>query len=330
MRSSPFPDAEVHRPLAAALRGRFGGARVRKIALDAGFTCPNIDGTVARGGCVFCSNASFHPGPIPDRRPVAEQLRAGIERERSRKRPRPAEVFLAYFQTFTNTHAPIERLERLWDEALSVEGVAGLVVGTRPDCLPEPVLARLEAIAATGRFVALEIGLESADDATLAFVNRGHDVACFVDAVRRAAGRGLDLSAHVIFGFPGDVDARVASTADLLAALPLDGLKLHHLHVVRGTALEGMHARGEFAPPARADYVRWIAGFIERVPSSFAIHRLVATTPARFLVAPEWTLDAPAVAREILAALAARGSWQGRLVSDRAPATRDRAACSGP
>lgn len=311
-RSPGLPDS-IHRPLSRVLRSRFGGRRVKKIPLDAGFTCPNIDGTVARGGCVFCSNESFHPGPLPDRRGIGEQLRAGIDRARAE--PNPSELFLAYFQTFTNTHGPLERLSRVWDEALDVAGVEGLVVGTRPDCLPDGVLDHLERLAARGKFVALEIGLESADDESLAFANRGHTVAQFADAVRRAAGRGLDVSAHVVFGFPGDDDARVEAAAGFVASLPLDGVKIHHLHVVRGTALEKLHESGEFTPPRREDYVRWVALFLERVPASLAIHRLVATTPARYLVAPEWTLEAPAVAREILRTLAARGSYQGRLRS---------------
>ncbi len=314
--ASPFPPGDVHRRLSAVLRERFSGRRVKKIPLDAGFTCPNIDGTVARGGCIYCRNEAFHPGPLGSGLSVTRQLEIGIARDRRRGErlgPPRHDGYLAYFQTFTNTHAPLEELAPLWSEALAVDGVLGIVIATRPDCLPDQVLDRLEDIARGGRFVALEIGLQSASGAALEFANRAHTVADFEDAARRAGGRGIDVSAHVVFGFPGDDDALVRRTASLLAGLPLDGVKLHHLHVVKGTVLERMHARGEFEPVGRADYVRFAADFLERIPSRFAIHRLVATTPERFLVAPAWTREAAAVAREIEGTLRERGSFQGRL-----------------
>src|SRR5438309_8245647 len=215
------------------LRERFGG-KVFRVTVDAGFTCPNVDGTVAVGGCVYCDNRSFSPNRRLPRTPVREQVRRGVALLQKRY---GADRFLAYFQAATNTYAPLTKLRRLYDEALDHPQVVGLAVGTRPDCVPDDVLDLL-AQYARDRYVCLELGLQSIHDRSLDWMNRGHHYGAFVDAVVRCQGRGLDLCAHVILGLPGESWDDMLATADALAALPINGVKIHNLHVVRDTPLE--------------------------------------------------------------------------------------------
>ena len=225
------------------------------MTIDAGFTCPNVDGTVTTGGCVYCDNRSFSPNRRLPRTTIREQVRRGIAILQERYR---ADRFLAYFQAGTNTHGSVERLRSLYDEALEHPQVVGLAVGTRPDSVPGPVLDLLEGYARR-RYVCLELGLQSIHDRSLDWMNRGHHYDAFVDAVGRCRGRGLDLCAHVILGLPGESRDDMLATADALAALPVDAVKIHNLHVVRRTPLEEMYRRGEVTLLGRAEYVRWCA-----------------------------------------------------------------------
>src|SRR5262245_47429736 len=224
--SGSTPDRRYY-PFSRFLRQRFG-ARVYRVTLDAGFTCPNVDGTVAYGGCVYCDNRSFSPNRRLPRVAIAEQVRRGVAVLEKRY---GADRFLAYFQAATNTYAPVEKLRRLYDEALRHPQVIGLAVGTRPDCVPEPVLDLVTEYA-RGRYVCLELGLQSIHDRSLDWMNRGHYFDAFVDAVRRCAGRGFDVCAHVILGLPGESAEDMLATADALAALPVQAVKIHNLHVV--------------------------------------------------------------------------------------------------
>jgi radical SAM protein (TIGR01212 family) len=307
-------------PFSRFLRERFG-TRVYRVTVDAGFTCPNVDGTVAVGGCVYCDNRSFSPNRRLPRTSIREQVRRGVAILQKRYQ---AEHFLAYFQAATNTYAPVERLRRLYDEALDHPQVVGLAIGTRPDCVPEPVL-ELVADYARQRYVCLELGLQTIHDRSLDWMNRGHHFDAFVDAVHRCQGRGLDLCAHVILGLPGETAADMLATADALATLPVQAVKIHNLHVVRDTPLEEMYRAGTVRMFEMAEYVGLVCDFLERLPPHLVIHRLSGDAPADYLVAPMWCLDKPALLRAIDAELARRDTWQGRLWTGQ-PGTRAGAA----
>ena len=289
------------------LRARFG-CKVYRVTIDAGFTCPNVDGTVTVGGCVFCDNRSFSPNRRLPRTTIREQVKRGIAILQERY---GANHFLAYFQAATNTYAPVDKLRRLYDEALDHPQIVGLAIGTRPDCLPDPVLALLERYA-RARYVCLEIGLQSMHDRSLDWMNRGHHFDAFLDAVQRCQGRGLDLCAHVILGLPGETRDDMLATADALAALPIDAVKIHNLHVVKDTPLEKMHAAGEARMLERDEYVGLVCDFLERLPPRMVIHRLNGDAPPDYLVAPLWCLDKPGLLQAIHDELARRSSWQGK------------------
>jgi radical SAM protein (TIGR01212 family) len=267
-----------------------------------------VDGTVAVGGCVYCDNRSFSPNRRLPRATVREQVARGVELLRWRY---GADRFLAYFQAGTNTYAPVPKLRRLYDEALEHPAVVGLAVGTRPDNVPDPVLDLLHGYA-RGRYVCLELGLQSVHDRSLDWMNRGHHFDAFVDAVRRCRGRGLDLCAHVILGLPGESWADMMATAEGLAALPVHGVKIHNLHVVRRTPLEAMFRRGEVRLPGRDEYVALVCDFLERLNPAMVVHRLSGDAPPDYLVAPAWCLDKPVLLRAIDDELARRDSWQGK------------------
>jgi radical SAM protein (TIGR01212 family) len=302
-----FAAGRRYYPFSRFLRERFGG-RVFRVTVDAGFTCPNVDGTVAVGGCVYCDNRSFSPNRRLPRTTVREQVRRGVAILQKRYR---ADRFLAYFQAATNTYAPVEKLRQLYDEALDNPQIVGLAVGTRPDCVPAPVLDLLQSYA-RDRYVLLELGLQTIHDRSLDWMNRGHHFESFVDAVQRSQGRGLDSCAHVILGLPGESREDMLATADALAALPVKGVKIHNLHVVRDTPLEGMFRAGSVRMLELAEYVEVVCDFLERLPPTMVIHRLSGDAPPDYLVAPAWCLDKPALLRAVDAELARRSSWQGR------------------
>ncbi len=222
------------------------------MTIDAGFTCPNVDGTVTTGGCVYCDNRSFSPNRRLPRATVRAQVERGVELLGRRY---GAERFLAYFQAATNTHAPLDRLRLLYDEALDHPSIVGLAVGTRPDSVPDPVLDLLEQYA-RDRYVCLELGLQSIHDRSLDWMNRGHHFDAFLDAVARCLGRGFDVCAHVILGLPDESHADMMATADALARLPVQAVKIHNLHVVRKTPLEEMYRQGTVRMFEREEYVR--------------------------------------------------------------------------
>jgi radical SAM protein (TIGR01212 family) len=311
MTASP---ARRYRSLSSHLRERFG-VRVRSVTIDAGFTCPNVDGTVTTGGCVYCDNRSFSPNRRLPRATVAAQVERGIAILSHRY---GAERFIAYFQAGTNTHAPIEKLRRLYDEALAHPLIVGLAVGTRPDSVPDQVLDLLQEFART-RPVWLELGLQTIHDRSLDWMNRGHHFDVFLDAVDRCWGRGFDLCAHVILGLPGESHDDMLATADVLAGLPIEAVKIHNLYVVRDTPLEQMYHRGEVAILPRDEYVGLICDFLERLPADRVIHRLSGEAPPDFLIAPMWCLDKPGLLRAIDEELLRRDSRQGAKVRDTEP-----------
>ncbi|MBW9268801.1 MAG: TIGR01212 family radical SAM protein [Candidatus Thiodiazotropha sp. (ex. Lucinisca nassula)] len=265
------------------LLNRFG-ERVHKIALDTAFTCPNRDGTKGLGGCTFCNNVSFSPnGRRP--KPISEQLQAG--REVIRKRT-GAKKYLAYFQAYTNTYDSLERLAKRYDEALAEQDVIGLSIGTRPDCVPDGVLELLSGYQAQGYEIWLELGLQSAFDETLKQVNRGHGFAEYQDAVLRARSRSIKVCTHLIAGLPGETAEHNRESLRRVIALGTDGLKLHPLHVVKGTQLANRWRSGEYTPLTMHEYIQIAADLVEQTADNIVWHRLTGTASETILLAPAW------------------------------------------
>ena len=260
------------------------GERVHKLAINAAFTCPNRDGSKGIGGCTFCNNASFSPN-AKDPPTVAAQIEAGrrviVKRTGARK-------YIAYFQAYSNTYGELAVLRRLYDEALAEPDVIGLSVGTRPDCVADAVLDHLAACRDRGHEVWLELGLQSAFDATLARVNRGHGFSEYRDTLLRARARGIPVCTHLILGLPGEGPRHWRETLERVLALGVDGLKLHPLHVVKHTRLAIAWRRGEYQPLTREAYVQAAADLIHRTPGEVIFHRLTGTASADILLAPAW------------------------------------------
>ncbi len=302
------PREKRYRDFKTYLRERFGST-VFKLPLDAGFTCPNRDGRVGSGGCFYCDGRGSRlrrAGPLPS---VTEQVRAGMDHYRER---RGARLFLPYFQTFTNTYAPLERLRALYDEALAFPEVVGLAVGTRPDCLPDEVIALLASYLPR-REVWVELGLQSIHPRTLALINRCHTAEEFTDAARRAAAAGLKVCAHVILGLPGESGEEMRETARALAGLPIAGVKIHLLLVLEGTPLAGLYRRGEVRLPSMEEYAARAADVLELLPPEVIIQRLTADGYRDILIAPAWANRKLEVLDAIQAELIRRDSRQGRL-----------------
>jgi radical SAM protein (TIGR01212 family) len=304
----PFPGGQRYYPFSRFLREKFG-VKVYRVTVDGGFTCPNVDGSVTTGGCVYCDNRSFSPNRRQPRVPIRAQVQRGVAILQKRY---GAQRFLAYFQAATNTHAPVEKLRRLYDEALDHPQIVGLAIGTRPDSVPDSVLGLIQDYA-RDRHVCLELGMQTIHDRSLDWMNRGHHYDVFVDAVQRCQGRGLDLCAHVILGLPGESESDMLATADALASLPVNAVKIHNLHVVHDTPMEVMYERGEVPMLERDDYVRIVCDFLERLRPEMVIHRLSGDAPPDYLVAPLWCLDKPALLRAIQEELRRRDSWQGKF-----------------
>lgn len=288
------------------LHRRFG-CRVSKVNVDGGFTCPNRDGTRGTGGCIFCDNRSFSPDAIQGTIPIEEQMQAGMAYHRHRL---GSEKFIVYFQKYSNTYAPVERLRELYFRALDHPDVVGISVGTRPDCLSDESLDLLEEIARE-RYVCLELGLQSADEEVLRWLNRCHDFGEYHAALQRAAGRGFEICTHLIYGFPGENRKSFVKTADLIAALPVDSIKIHQLHAVRGTELADRYYRREYVPLSHGEYVAAVCDFLEMLPPRITIQRLYGSSPLAIRVAPTWDLKNNQMWYSIVHELKRRGTWQG-------------------
>ncbi len=289
------------------LRQRFG-CRVSKVNVDAGFTCPNRDGSKGTGGCIYCNNVSFSPRGTLSEIGLEEQLTTGMAYHRQRL---GSEKFIVYFQKYTNTYAAVEQLEQLYTRALGLPDVLGISVGTRPDCLTDEALELLTRIAKE-RYVCLELGLQSADDAILERINRGHSLDDFLRAVQRATGRGFDICAHLIYGFSGEQPQEFLQAASLLNGLAgITSVKLHQLHAVEGTELAAMYRRGEFTPISLEQYVTTAADFLERLAPRISVQRLYGSSPLEIRVAPQWGLKNNQMWYAVLNELKQRGTWQG-------------------
>lgn len=303
------------------LQQRFG-ERIHKISIHAGFTCPNRDGRLATGGCTYCNIASFTPETIRPRHSIREQIARGTHFVRQRYR---VTKFIAYFQPYTNTYADVADLERMYREALEHPDVVGLAVGTRADCVNENVLQLLSELA-RDYFVALEYGIESIYDETLRLVNRGHDFACVVETIARSRHRGLHLTGHIILGFPNETAEQWLAMPAALNALGLDALKIHHLHVVRGTALAEQFAAKPFHVFDFSQWVDIVIKFIERLDPGILIERLFGEAPVNLLIAPRWHLSKAEILHSIAGEMRRRHTFQGKLAASflatRAPAAR--------
>jgi hypothetical protein len=289
------------------LRNIFG-YRVQKISIDAGLTCPNRDGTISHGGCIYCNIRGSGTGAYAKGLSVSRQLSIG---KNSLSKRYKAKKFIAYFQSFSNTYAPLQELKRLYDEALNGDDIVGLSIGTRPDCVDEAVLDLLQQYA-KHHLIWIEYGLQSARDATLALINRGHDVQCFKDAVARTKNRGIKICAHVILGLPHETRQDMMHTAATIAGLGIDGVKLHLLYVVKGTPLETLYRKGEFKCLEQPAYVDLVCDFLERIPAEMVIQRLTGDPHRKELVAPEWALKKIETLNLIRQTLENRDSWQGK------------------
>ena len=294
-------------PLSHYLRETFGG-RVQKISVDAGFSCPNADGRVGTGGCIFCDNRSFSPARRMQIPAIAEQIREGAARVSARYK---TAKYIAYFQPSTNTYAPVGELQRVWREALNAPGIVGLAIGTRPDTLPDDVLDLLAEIGKE-TWLSLEIGLQSAHDASLDFLNRGHHFDAFADAVARARARNIRVGAHFILGIPGETRGDILATARKTAPLGLHSIKLHNLYVVGGTRLAELYAAGKVLLPGRDEYVRLAADFLELFPPETVVERLAGDAPRDFLIAPSWSAEKGSrIRQDVEEEFRRRGTFQG-------------------
>ena len=284
--------------------------KVQKISVNAGFTCPNRDGTKGFGGCTYCNNQTFNPAYCRDDRSVTMQLEEG---KRFFARKYPQMKYLAYFQAYTNTYGELELLKRMYEEALAVEGVVGLVIGTRPDCMPDSLLDYLEEVNRR-TFLLVEYGIESADDRTLERINRGHSFACTEDAVRRTAARGIRTGGHVILGLPGESREDLIKQAERLSELPLTTLKMHQLQLICGTRMAHEYALHpeEFHLFSADEYIDLVIDYVEHLRPDLILERFVSQSPRELLIAPDWGLKNHEFTDRVKKRMKERDAWQGK------------------
>ena len=268
------------------IRTRFPHFRVQKISVDAGFSCPNRDGRISFGGCSYCDNRTFNPSYCDRQKSVTEQL---VEGKRFFARKYPDMKYLAYFQAFTNTYASVDELKALYEEALSVPDVVGIVIGTRPDCVSTSLLDYLDQLNRQ-TFLLVEYGIESANDDTLLRINRGHDFACSRKAVEQTHARGILTGGHVIFGLPGEDDEEIVRQAPLISSLPIDILKIHQMQIIKGTPLAREYELHPFHVYTVDEYIRLLVRYIPLLRKDLVLERFVSQAPPDMLIAPRWGL----------------------------------------
>ena len=289
------------------MREKFG-ATVYKVNVDAGFTCPNRDGTLGVSGCIYCNNDSFRPNSCRPTLSITEQVQSGIGHVQKRYK---ANKFLVYFQAYTNTYAPVSELEKMYHEALRNPDVLGLAIGTRPDAVDEEKIEMLEALASK-KFILIEYGLQSIYDKSLQFINRGHDYQAFLSALELTKNRGIFIGAHIIAGFPTETRDESLAMAEEISLLPIQFLKVHQLQVVRDTPLEEMYKKEPFHTFDYHEYLEFMADFIERLSPEIVLQRLFATAPDNILLAPLWGKNRQQILRDIEKRLDQRDTYQGK------------------
>ena len=262
------------------------GCKAQKLSVDAGLTCPNRDGTLGRGGCTFCDNRTFNPAYCRQGGSITDQLEAG---KRFFSRKYPSMKYLAYFQSYSNSYGTLSHLKELYEEALRVPDVVGLVIGTRPDCMPDALLEYLEELNRR-TFLLVEYGVESANEETLVRVNRGHTFAQARECIIRTAQRGIRVGVHMILGFPWETRSELIRQAQLIASLPITTLKLHQLQVIKGTQLAREYELHPWPLPTAEEYVDLVLEYISHLPSSLVLERFVSQSPPEYVIAPRWGL----------------------------------------
>ena len=290
------------------LRQRFP-YKVQKISVDAGFTCPNRDGRLGTGGCIYCNNDSFNPSYCQREKSVKQQL---VEGKEFFRRKYPEMRYMAYFQAFTNTYSTLDHLKSLYEEALDVEDVVGLVIGTRPDCIDDTLLDYLTQLTRQ-TMVTLEYGIETANDDTLRLIRRGHDFQCVRDAVERTKGRGIVIGGHVILGLPGEDAEESVRQATIMSELGLDVLKIHQMQIIRGTRLAQMYAENPFHLYSPEEYSELIVRYLEHLSEDMVVERFASQSPKEMLIAPKWGLKNYELTNLIVNKMKREGRRQGSL-----------------
>lgn len=287
------------------------GCKVQKISVNAAFTCPNRDGKLGRGGCTYCNNRTFNPEYCDTGKSITQQLEEG---KLFFSRKYPEMKYLAYFQAYTNTYGELEVLKRKYEEALAVDGMLGLVIGTRPDCMPDSLLDYLENLAKYTH-VTVEYGIESIDDNILKHINRGHDFATARDAVERTAARGIPVGAHMILGLPGEDKEAVLKQPYVLSELPITTIKLHQLQIIRGTVMgeEYLQYPERFSLFGVDDYIETVVGYIARLRGDIVIERFVSQSPKELLLAPDWGLKNHEFTEKVKKRMIELAVYQGKL-----------------
>lgn len=312
--SSDVRDTPFYTSYSALLKAKgFAGLRVRKVTLNGGFTCPNLDGTKARGGCTFCDNRGFSPSAGDRAVSIPDQLAKGMAYQRSRL---GAERFIAYFQPFSGTYAPVDRLRTLYRQALDHPDVVGLAIGTRPDCIDAGIADLLEEIGRS-TYLSLELGLQSAHDESLRRINRAHGFREFAQTMDLCAGRGFDICVHVILGLPGEAAGHYRATALALGGWRFHSVKIHPLHIVRGTVLASQFRNGAYRPLGQDEYVSGLVDFLERIPPEVAVQRFTADAPPEMLIAPLWCRSKPEIQKAMTGEFIRRGTHQGSALEAR-------------
>jgi radical SAM protein (TIGR01212 family) len=297
------------------LKKEFGG-RVQKLSIDAGFTCPNRDGAKGEGGCTFCDNDAFNPSYCNPVKSITQQIKEGIEFHKVRYRR--ARRYLAYFQAYSNTYAPLEKLEKLYDEALAFPEVSGLVIGTRPDCIDQEKLDYFDHLSKT-HYIILEYGIESCYNQTLERINRGHTLEDSIEALEMTAAKGIRTGVHMIFGLPGESKTDMLEQAGMLSSLPIDTIKFHQLQIIKGTmmAKEFRKKPEDFIRFSLEAYIDFIISFIENLNPNFVIERFAGEVPPRYLAISSWKLIRyDRVLDMIEKRLEELDSWQGMYFND--------------
>ncbi|MFT5526694.1 MAG: radical SAM protein (TIGR01212 family) [Pirellulaceae bacterium] len=284
------------------------GHRVQKVSIDAKFTCPNVDGTVAKGGCNFCDNRSFSPSRRIPKQDISDQINDGISRLKRRYK---VNHFTAYFQPATNTYGPVDKLRALYEQALAHPDVVAMAIGTRPDCVAPDVMDLLSEFAER-TFLSIEYGMQTIHNRSLDWMNRGHHHDSFVDAVERSRGRGFEVCAHVILGIPGESHDDMMATAHEVARLGIDSVKLHNLYAVKNTPFGEEVERGEVELMERDDYIRTLVDVLEVLPPTMIVERISGEAPPDYFIGPSWCLDKPGVRLALQQELEKRDSYQGK------------------
>jgi radical SAM protein (TIGR01212 family) len=288
------------------------GERIQKVTVDAGFTCPNRDGTVAHGGCIYCNNESFNPGYNTATKSITQQIHEGVG---FLKRRYGAKKFVVYFQPYSNTYASLDLLKNYYEEALSYPGVIGLTIGTRPDCIDEEKLDYLKSLS-ENYDITIEYGLESISDETLKKINRGHDYQSYLNALKLTKKIELKICTHIILGFPWEDKTHWMNTADELSQLPFQYLKIHQLHIVKDTVLGKQHLKNPLKLLTHTEYIDIVVSFLERLNPEIIIQRLSGEAPLQVLIAPKWGKRYPEIVQDIDTEMEKRDTWQGKFYTN--------------